>query len=162
MSDKTLEERLQKEAMRMDYSSGPEEKRIALLCYEAYNELERLRTELAACRRDAERYRWLRDGPSPSPAPGWLSEGGEGMDRHIDQEIAKRIAVDKAVAAEIKNQDRLDWILRHAKLVSDNMGRNHYAIESLVFDAAGEIDTGSAESDCRTAIDSAIAAEGEK
>lgn len=45
---------------RLRFLGSGEPFRGALMC-EAADEIERLRAELAAAKRDAERYRWLRD-----------------------------------------------------------------------------------------------------
>ena len=63
--------------------------------------IEALEAELAACRKDAERYRWLRDGKLPSPPNGmeypipvWSRSGAGIWDVGLDA------AIDAALAAQ--------------------------------------------------------------
>ncbi len=46
---------------RLRDSSARHDQEADLLCHRAADEIERLNAELAECRKDAERYRWLRD-----------------------------------------------------------------------------------------------------
>ena len=54
---------------RLRFLGSGEPFRGALMC-EAADEIERLRAELAAAKRDAERYRWLR-GDCPDHSIRW-------------------------------------------------------------------------------------------
>ena len=68
-------------------------------CFTAADEITRLRAELAECRRDAGRYRWLRSESCPWPGVfsiegaddyGWYAICEGDLDQAIDDALAAK------------------------------------------------------------------------
>ena len=84
-----------------DWSKHPDhyEKVVVVEEEHANREIERLRAELAECKRDAERYRWLRSESCPWPGVfsiegaddyGWYAICEGDLDQAIDDALAAK------------------------------------------------------------------------
>ena len=76
-------------ALRMYLTVGAMDPRFRAACKGTLDELDRLSAEVAELRRDAERYRWLKDNHLQTGADSWIRTG-EDLEEAIDAALGEQ------------------------------------------------------------------------